>query len=154
MSDDLLKAEADARHALHLGHTTSRPLSKDYELVGLAGEKEFAIQFNQPMDWGRKPKGDGGVDFVIPIRFTVDVKTARAAYNLIVERGKVAADIYVLAEYTDGPPTNAHLWGWAFKGEVLSAPVRDFGYGITNHYIPRDSLRPMGELRERVMHLK
>ncbi len=35
----------------------------------------------------------------MPLRFTVDVKTACKAFNLILEVGRVTADIYVLAEF-------------------------------------------------------
>jgi mannose/fructose/N-acetylgalactosamine-specific phosphotransferase system component IIB len=40
-----------------------------------------------------------GFESIAPLRFTVDVKTACKAFNLILEVGKVTADIYVLAEF-------------------------------------------------------
>ena len=76
----------------------------------------------------------------------IDVKTARKAYNLLVEEDKVNADIYVLAMYRDYTD-NVTLLGWAFKEEVLDAPKRDFGYGIINHYIPKDNLHPIESLK-------
>lgn len=150
--NELLMIEANARHELHADHPSHRPLSDGYELVGLIGEAEFARVFKLPLDLNRRPNGDGRVDFIVPFRITVDVKTARKANNLIEEQGKVSCDIYVLAEYFD-EDKRADLLGWE-KGEVLArAPVRDFGKGILNHYIPRERLRPIPDLLKRVMRL-
>ena len=150
--NDLLTIEANARRDLHVDHASHRPLSEGYELVGLIGEAEFARVFGLPLDLSRRPGGDGRVDFIVPFRITVDVKTARKASNLIEEQGKVSCDIYVLAEYSDDGK-RADLIGWE-KGEKLArAPVRDFGHGIQNHYIPRENLRPISELLKRVMRL-
>jgi hypothetical protein len=158
MNDDFdpvveaLKIAAEARHSLHTNHDSHRPLSDGYELVGVVGEAEFSRVSNLPFDFNQRPRGDGRVDFVAPFRVTIDVKTARKAMNLIEEEGKVSCDIYVLAEYSDDTRA-ATLLGWE-KGSVLArAPIRDFGHGILNHYIPRDSLRPMADLLKRLMRL-
>jgi hypothetical protein len=155
MDDDairLLKQEAAARHTLHADHVSHRPLSEGYEDVGLIGEAEFARVSGLPLDLKRRPGGDGRVDFVVPLRATVDIKTARRAFNLIEEEGKATCDIYVLAEYSDDT-SRATLLGWE-KGSVLArAPVRDFGHGILNHHIPRDRLRPIEDLLRRIMRL-
>lgn len=150
--NELLMIEADARQALHADHASHRPLSEGYELIGLIGEAEFARVFKQPLDLNRRPNGDSRVDFVVPFRVKVDVKTARKPLYLIEEEGKVTCDVYVLAQYFDEGQT-AGLLGWE-KGEVLArAPVRDFGKGILNHYIPRENLRPVSDLLNRVMRL-
>jgi hypothetical protein len=149
---DFFSIEADARHSLHSDHASHRPLSEGYELVGLVGEGEFSRVSHQPLDLNRRPGGDGRVDFVVPFRVTIDVKTARKAGNLIEEEGKVTCDVYVLAEYSDDT-RSAILVGWE-KGSVLArAPLRDFGHGILNHYIPRDQLRPIPDLLKRMMRL-
>jgi len=137
------------RERLHEGHASSRPLSPEYENVGLAGEFAFGHFCGLMPDIGERPDGDGGVDFVVPLLFTVDVKTARKAFNLIHEQGKPFADLFVLAEYFDGT-RSASLVGWEYGKRLAAAPVRDFGYGVLNHYIPREELRPMDELAARL----
>ena len=150
---DFLQNEANVRERIHANHASSRPLSKNYDFVGLAGEAEFMRIFRQPMDTDRKPGGDSKIDFTVPLKFTVDVKTARKALNLIVEVGEVEADIYVLASFSDKDQT-AELLGWEWGKILKKAPSKDFGYGIINHYIPRENLRPIDELIEKVMYLK
>ena len=150
---ELMIIEARAREKLHANHASNRPLSEDYELVGLMGEAEFSRVFRQPMDLERKPGGDKGIDFIVPLRFKVDVKTFRKPKNLIHEVGKVVADIYVLGSYEDDE-SKPELLGWEWGRNLAAAPTRDFGYGVINHFIPRDELRKMIELEERVMHLR
>jgi hypothetical protein len=36
------------------------------------------------------------------------------------------------------------MWGRVLK----QAPTRDFGYGVMNHYIASEKLRPMSELND------
>jgi hypothetical protein len=124
-------------------------LGKDYEDVGLMGEWAFACFCGVMMKL--EPGGDGGVDFELPVVFTVDVKTSRRGDNLLVEAGKVKADIYVLAHYTetDGEGTAA-LVGWTSQAMVKSYEPYDTGRGVVNHCIPAEKLRPMSEL-ERMM---
>jgi hypothetical protein len=113
---------ADSRAALHQGHASSRPLSEGYERVGLAGEFAFGRFCGQMPDLSERPGGDAGVDFVVPLLYTVDVKTAKKANNLIHEAFKpMAADIYVLAEYVEGD--EAELVGWAWRSSLSSAPT-------------------------------
>ena len=145
MTIDLRKM-ASERERLHKHLKSSRPLSKDYEYIGLKGEEKFAEEFNMEIDHKLRPEGDGGKDF--PSNFgIIDVKTARKAYNLIVEQGKVVSDIYILAKYKD-LTDNAELLGWAYKNEVLDAPCKDFGYGIINHYIPKENLYLIQSLKD------
>jgi hypothetical protein len=144
----VISQEAQARHEAHKNHASSRPLSEDYELIGLLGELEFAQLTGQMVDLERRLCGDKGVDFVVPLNFSVDVKTARKAFHLIHEKGKSFADIYVLAKYDDEAKTT-ELLGWEWGIALSKAPVKDFGYGIENHYIPADKLRPMSELMAR-----
>lgn len=146
---ELVKMEAEARHQSHKNHKSSRPLSKDYELIGLLGELEFAKATGVMPDLERKLDGDKGIDFVVPVRLSVDVKTARKAFNLIHEQGKPFADIYVLAQYEDDQ-NRTKLLGWEFGSTLSRAPVKDFGYGIINHYIPAENLRPMSALLGRI----
>ena len=142
-----LRKLASERERLHKNHESSRPLSKDYEYIGLKGEEKFAEEFGMKIDEELRPEGDGGKDFMHRLRGIIDVKTARKAYNLIVEEGKVVSDIYVLAQYTD-ITDEVDLLGWAYKKEVLDAPCKDFGYGIINHYIPKNELYPIQSLKQ------
>ncbi len=107
-----------------------------------------------PLNLKRRPGGDGGIDFVIPLAFTVDVKCFRKAFNLIQEVGKVAADIYVLAEFSDAR-CRADLVGWEYGSILAKAPVKAFSdANIQTHYIARAALRPMRDLGRRIMRLK
>lgn len=140
-----LQEIANDRETLHKYHKSSRPLSKNYEYVGLKGEDQFAKEFGFKIDKKLRPSGDNGKDFEANIGI-IDVKTARKAFNLIVEEGKVISDVYVLAKYTDNTDT-VELLGWEYKKEILKAPTRDFGYGIINHYIPKNNLKSIKSLK-------
>lgn len=147
-----LCALARRRNRIFAGKKRNRPLGKNYEEVGLRGEWEFAC-FS-----GIMPKlmvgGDGGVDFEIPVVFTVDVKTSRKGDALLVEAGKVKADIYVLAHYVEADEASgeertlgdAHLLGWTFAANVKSVEPCDTGRGVINHRIPVEKLRSMDDL--------
>jgi len=140
-----LKKIAEERETIHRNHASSRPLSKDYEYIGLKGEAQFSKEFGISLDLKLRPEGDKGSDFLTTLG-SIDVKTARKAYNLIVEKNKVDADIYVLAQYDDFTD-KAILLGWAIKDQVLDAPAKDFGYNIINHYIPKVKLMPIEVLK-------
>jgi hypothetical protein len=147
---EIITDEGVARREAHKNHASSRPLSKDYELIGLAGETAFGRFANKMPDLERKLGGDKGVDFIIPLKFSVDVKTARKATHLLHEEGKNFADIYVLAEY-DSETKQARLIGWEWGKILKKAPVKDFGYGVVNHYIEAANLKPISELKERLI---
>lgn len=148
-----LDGEAKQRTAMKNTAASHRPLSEGSEIVGLVGECQFGCEFNLPLiNWERKPAGDSGHDFIVPVRFTLDVKTARNPLNLLVEQHKVLADIYALAGYSDDTK-QARLLGWEWKAAVLRAPVSDRFGGVMSHYIPAEDLRPMEELHKRVMRL-
>lgn len=149
----ILDDKARERTAMHVNHASHNPLTEGHDKISLIGEAQFACDFELPLDWKRRPGGDGGVDFVLPLRFTVDVKTARKPLYLIVEEGQVKASIYVLAGISDDD-RRAEMLGWETRSTLLRAPVRDFGKGIISHYIAREDLRPMVELHRRTMKLK
>jgi len=134
---------AKEREEAHKGHASSRPLSENYELVGLAGETVFAEEFGTHLDERRLPAGDGGVDFAFTIR--IDVKTARKAVHLLVEQGKQPADVMVLAEYDDRTG-KATLVGWEWGRVMMRCGTRNFGYGVISHYKHRDTLKTMDSL--------
>ena len=131
---------ADERDQLHKNHATSRPFSTNYLFIGLLGEWEFAKQFHLPLDLETKPAGDGHVDFYTPLG-TIDIKTALKPTYLFRERGKVLAEILVLAHCFDD--TKIRLIGWEYEHVVAQCPCKDFGYGVENHYKHASKLRKM-----------
>ena len=137
---------AAQRSGSHIGHESQRILGENHDLVGVSGEAIFAKYFGLKMNDEIKPEGDDGIDFLLGLNFSVDVKTARKPYNLLLEVGKPVADIYVLADYNDGDP---YLLGWEWGKNLANAPSKDFGYGVINHYIPAEKLRSMNELLNR-----
>lgn len=156
--NDEITREALARHEAHINHASSRPLSENYELVGLRGEDVLARTFGVKVDMSRRLDGDNGVDIWINLsvggeirKYPIDIKTARKPFNLIVEQGKVKrGTIYILAGYNDRDD-DASLIGWEWSRTVSLAPIKDFGYGILNHYINRAKLRRIKELLERAI---
>lgn len=144
-----ISEEARQREALHKGQASSRPLSDDYEAVGLFGEFKFGAFSGIMPNLQPKPEGDSGIDFVMLMRFTLDVKTARKPKNLIHEKGKKFVDIYVLASYEEDK--SVKLLGWEWGAKLRKAPTKDFGYGVINHYIPAEKLRPMEELESKMV---
>jgi hypothetical protein len=154
VEQEIINQEADARNECHRDHPTHRPLSQDYEKVGLTGEATFAEEFGVALDLMRRPNGDGGTDHQITVlverKVNVDIKTARKPTYLAVEVGKAQSDtIYVLAFYCDACG-NAKLLGWQWGSVVLRAPTKDLGHGVLSHCIPRDDLRKMRELKRRL----
>ena len=141
---------ADDRTEIHNNHDSQRILSKDHDKVGLSGEFAFGEFSGLWPDTKLKSSGDQGVDFTVSLRFTVDVKTFRKPVNLIHEQGKGFADIYVLAGFDD-ESGKAALIGWEWGAILAKAPVRDFGYGVMNHYIHSQGLRNMDELTQRII---
>jgi hypothetical protein len=138
-----------ACEAVHADHASSRPLSDGYEAVGKAGEVALGRHMGWEVNWSVLPGGDGRVDFMVSGAggVTVDVKTARKPFNLLREVDKPHANILVLAGYAfvDGHHV-VTLYGWERDAAMLREPVKDFGYGIDNHYLPRARLRDMATL--------
>jgi len=146
----LSDTHGNARKDLHNPIKEQPALIKDQDPMGMMGEMYLALLLGHSVDLDQKIEGDGGYDFSVPLRFTIDVKTTAKtprSNNLLVEQGKVKADIYVAAVYENNM---IDFVGWAMRSEVISAPTKDFGRGLTNHYIDLDKLRPMNELYKRV----
>ena len=129
---------ANARNEMHKYESHNRPLSKDYEYIGLVGEDEFAKTWGLPMNLCLKRNGDNGVDYVIS-GYSIDVKTLRDARYIKVEQGKCRAGIYVLYQYHDESDT-AEFVGWITGHQLSMIPPRDTGRGIINHAMQRENL--------------
>ena len=144
------KREAARRDALHSGQASHRPLSSNYEEIGLRGEHAFGALTGIYPDTRLLPGGDGGVDFNVPLMFRTDVKSADKPYNLLLPvEERRTADIYVLT----GPMGDDWgCFGWEWGRVMRQAPTRVFSESanILNHYIPAGRLRPMSELTDRL----
>lgn len=150
---ELVEKLAAERNGTHVNNASTRPLSKGYESVGISGEIAFAKFSGLMFNISDKPQGDNGIDFVIPLFFTVDVKAARNPKELLHEVGKFIADIYVLAEYSE-ETGRSELLGWEF-GRILKATTPELSaHGVTNYHIPQGELRKMPELAERIARFK
>jgi hypothetical protein len=141
-----LQKVAGIRNNLHRDHRTSRPLSENYQYIGLVGEHQFSLEFDLEMDLQARPNGDRGIDFS-KFGYIVDVKTARKAYYLLREEGKDFGDILVLAQYDDDTDL-VKLLGWEYDAEMIKYPKKDFGYGIVNHYKPARDLKSIKSLHD------
>jgi hypothetical protein len=146
----MLQEIAASRSRLHANHDSQRKLSPDYEIVGLAGELEFAKSMHIPFVDAYLPGGDRGIDFNTPIG-TVDIKTFRRPWSLLVPIGNNhPADIYILAGYQD-EGHQATLIGWTYWNIVQQQPVKDFGRGIINHSLAARRLYPMVQFKREII---
>jgi hypothetical protein len=145
-----LQRLATQRHHIHKNHDSSRPLSQYYELIGLVGEWMFARRYDLDMDLEPRPGGDGRVDFEVN-GFTIDVKSAEKAYNLLREVDKPHAEILVLVS-VNLKERIGKMIGWEFDEEMLNLiyPPKIFhpGGGILNHYVHRTRLKHMSLLED------
>lgn len=149
-----LREVAKRRNAKFAHLARNRPLSSNYEDVGVMGEWAFA-EFCGLMP-NTRGGADGGKDFEVPVVFTVDVKTSRKGDYLLVEAGKVKADIYVLVHYMGeaAGDSGSRLVGWAFATQIKALEPRDTGRGVHNHALPSEQLRPMAELEKMMGRIK
>lgn len=126
----------------HSRAPTSADISRNE--LGQMAEFEFAKLSGIMPDIADRPNGDGGVDFFVPVRMSVDVKTTSTPNPsyLLVESAKVNADIYVLFART-------RPIGWATAETVKSFPVSVLKRG-PSHFVPVERLRPLSELLNRI----
>lgn len=150
----LSEKTGNEREAMHRFDASSRQLTDNTNATGLRGEHAFGEIAGVYPDTSRKRNGDGGIDYVMPLLFSIDVKTRKerkgglADTFLLVEEGKTSADIYVLAILSsDGD--RCECVGWMSKQEIVKYPVSDLGTGVRNHQVPALRLRQMAELKRR-----
>ncbi len=139
-----LDDEAQQRHELHKGHPTHRPLSQDYELIGIAGEDCFEQVYGYERDRRLLPGGDGRCDFVVSER-TIDVKSYGSLPWLLREAEKPHAEILVLCA-VDVEQRWARLMGWELDEELVKIPPRKWPRQVTNHAVNMKDLKPMTDL--------
>lgn len=137
-------------------------MSDGYEVVGAYGEIVWARMHGLPDPEQFGDGGDGGRDFLHQVRtdtggvkpISVDIKTARKAYNLLVPVGDVRADVYVLAAYVETARQSPRIKfvGWELSSAITRAPSRKFHErGQLNHFISASALRPMNSLERRIV---
>jgi len=160
MSDDfkkyLINKIAAEREEMHKNDSSGRQLTENTHEAGLEGELAFAKLCGIHPDLTKKRTGDGGIDFIVPIFMSLDVKARNERPGglpntfLLVEEKKVIADIYVLAIiYDDGSPTECV--GWMRKDKILEYPIGDLGTGVINHQVPALDLHKMDTLLSRML---
>lgn len=118
------------------------------DIIGIAGELEFAKQYQLNADTEIRPDGDGHVDFKIQYKnkiITFDVKTAIKAYNLLIKEWEidVCADVLVLAQYNPLDKQVSFI-GWTTNKIMKEQPTKVFSsLGINNYYLHKSKLFPM-----------
>ena len=147
--DDLhfCKWLGEARYKDKQHYANYKPLSKDFAMIGVAGELLFSLETGYAVDTEIKPEGDGGSDFRTPLG-TIDVKTGRMGDDprLLVKAGTVKAFLYVLVEYRDDPPRVKFL-GYTEACTVRNHPPAPLNkHDIINHEVPLDILDPVDYL--------
>lgn len=122
------------------------------DIIGMAGELAFGKRYSLKVDKSIRPDGDGHVDFRAVKKngetFTLDVKTAIKAYNLLIKEWEMddCASVLVLAQYNPANEEVSFL-GWQTKAFMRTMPKKVFSsLGIVNHFCHRDKLRSMEEL--------
>ena len=144
------EAERRMRNRVSQQHNISGPQG---QFVGLTVEAAFQIASGYPMNLRRLPNGDGGIDFVVPLRFLISITGYREPRCLLHPKNKAfRCDIYVLGQYID-EDTISEFLGWEYRQKLAAAEIIDLGYG-PNHAIEAGKLRKMPELFDRIMHLR
>jgi len=138
----------EARYKDKQHYASYKPLSKDFAMIGVAGELLFSLKTGYAVDTVIRENGDGGIDFYTPLG-TVDVKTGRLGNNdpkLLVKEGTVKAFIYVLVEYWDDPP-RVEFRGYTEACTVRNhPPAKANKHDIINHEVPVGILDPVDHL--------
>lgn len=144
-----------ARQQIHRNNSTERffddPNTED--ICGVMGEMAFSVYSGLPVDTNLYEHGDGKKDFEFTLggrKLSIDVKAARKPYNLLVKEkdAKDCADILILAGISGD---DVSLIGWEHKSLMVLSPVKEFGYGIRNHYRGRKRLREMEQLKDLIV---
>ena len=123
--------------------------------IGLRGELEFAQMFNVCPNLKLKRRGDSGIDFVIPLQFSIDVKTAKyreLGNDLLVtvrnDEGRSKPDIYVLYVLSQDE-SYLECRGWQWRTFVEKQRSYDTGRGLINYVVWAKDLKPISELEKR-----
>lgn len=159
LSQHIAASQAARRDAAHAGQPVTNDFSDDRQLLGMQGETAFGEFSGLYPHTHDGPYGDGGIDFTVPLKFTVDVKTTTFAgsdaepMHLKHFVGHQMADIFVLA-YHEQAQNSTRLMGWCWKSELKDGEKRQFPpHNRDNYCLPVRSLHPMRELRDRLIRI-
>lgn len=147
------------RQNLHMGFGTPRlnpDNPYDEDIIGVKGEKAWEYLTGCEMD--TSDRIDGDMDdftnlFIIdgcPQFYTIDVKTARKPYNLLVKVSEInkPVDIYVLARYTDVTDTIDFL-GWQWRTVMAHQPIKTFIL-VPSYYMHASKLQDIKKLLDHI----
>ena len=122
------------RMAASEGRASQRQLVDGYDYMGAMGEICLAQFLGKEFVFRDLPFGDDGIDNWTG-DFTIDIKTATSRGHLLVEQGKVLADLYVAAFY-DADKDVVEMLGWETAENVLVVQPKLWPLDIMNHALP------------------
>lgn len=118
--------------------------------VGLMGELAFQYFSNIPVNLKLLKKGDGGVDFAVPIAKKVlglDVKSSQKDDGLLLKaihaQHRSHILVYALVKKEEDLVT---LVGWEHRNLMLLMPLRTGAINKPSHHRAGSQLRPMAQL--------
>lgn len=154
---DVLAARASRTTALHRGQASHRPLSADYEEIGLAGQYQLCLDlegWGLAMDLSDHPARPhvalvamgSGCGARRPIE--ICVKTSEKPGHLVVDAKAAPTKGFpeIVVQYGFNPVTRrASFVGWTYTTNLLACPVRPFA-GVPCFAMPAVDTRPLSAL--------
>ncbi len=150
----LIAAERDAQKA---GSKNTTILGNNHRVISLFGERQFAREFNLPMDLRQYGpyRGSGRVNFRTKAG-PVDVVTARGVPTQrmpdlkIMENAKTVPGLICVLAHFDGKTDHVTLCGFIGDAHARTFPVVTWGrHGARGHVVPFRELEAMCELKAR-----
>jgi len=111
-------------------YSSTKRWAGNTDLIGVCGEKIVSIATGLPMDEAVRPEGDAGYDFVHN-GHSYDVKATQYdndPHLLEFPDKDIVADVLVLV-YVNVDERYGKILGWATRGQMISAPLKDLGHG-------------------------
>jgi hypothetical protein len=136
-------------------YASTRLWNEDPDKIGMWGEKTLADFFGAEQDLRNRPEGDDGIDLETLLHFDpepkqwfeLDVKTARAPKNLLVNTKTIKPHRLYLLAAAAGPATQ--LRGWEYGHKLMLCPTEWWsGNDALVHYKSSHLLQPMSNLKE------
>ena len=142
----IARAAGKMRSAACAGYASTRTMTPENDFLGCCGEIAFANYMGIDWDWKNYPEGDNGIDFIVNEE-TVDVKASGGevgSRRLMVVKGKVFADMYVLAVCSMIRPGEVTLAGWQTRKYIADlSPYKPGGFVFENHIVENGDLLPI-----------
>jgi hypothetical protein len=114
------------------------------DIIGICGEIAFAERYQLEVDKSIRPYGDNHIDFKMIFtkgifkgkEFTIDIKTAKKPYNLLIKEWEIdkCATLLILSKFIS--KNEIDLLGWDFRKNMAKQPKKIFApkLGIVNFY--------------------